>query len=175
MRNLFLIGYMGTGKSSVAKFLSEKYGWDVLEMDEMIVRQEGMSITDIFETHGEKHFRDIESNLIKEICLQENKVVSCGGGVVLRSQNVDVMKKNGIIVLLSASPETILERVRDDTNRPLLQGNKTVESLREMMEKRREKYENAADIMVQTDGKEIAEICHELIGKINMMGEYKDV
>ena len=171
MRNLFIIGYMGTGKSTVAKFLSEKHGWDLLEMDEMIVQQEGMSIADIFETHGEEHFRDIESNLIKDICLQENKVVSCGGGVVLRSQNVDAMKKSGIIVLLSASPETILERVKGDTNRPLLQGNKTIEYLREMMEKRREKYENAADIMVRTDGKEIVEICNELIEKINLMGE----
>ena len=104
MRNLFIIGYMGTGKSTVAKILSEKHGWDLLEMDEMIVQQEGMSIPDIFETHGEEHFRDIESNLIKDICLQENKVVSCGGGVVLRSQNVDAMKKSGIIVLLSANP-----------------------------------------------------------------------
>lgn len=171
MRNLFLIGYMGTGKSTVAKFLSEKHGWDVLEMDAMIVQQEGMSIADIFEIHGEEHFRDIESNLIKEICLQENKVVSCGGGVVLRSQNVDAMKRGGIIVLLLASPETIWERVKDDTNRPLLQGNKTIEYLREMMEKRRKKYENAADIMVHTDGKEMAEICNELIEKIKMMGE----
>lgn len=171
MRNLFIIGYMGTGKSTVAKYLSEKHGWDVLEIDEMIVQQEGMSIADIFKTHGEEHFRDIESSLIKDICLQKNKVVSCGGGVVLRSQNVDAMKKSGIIVLLSASPETILERVKDDTNRPLLQGNKTIGSLREMMEKRREKYENAADIIVRTDGKEIVEICNELIEKINLMGE----
>ena len=171
MRNLFIIGYMGTGKSTVAKILSEKHGWDLLEMDEMIVQQEGMSIPDIFETHGEEHFRDIESNLIKDICLQENKVVSCGGGVVLRSQNVDAMKKSGSIVLLSASPETILERVKDDTNRPLLQANKTIEYLREMMEKRREKYENAADIVIQTDGKKIADICNEICIKMKEIGD----
>ena len=171
MDNIFLIGYMGTGKSSVAKFLSTEHGWDVLEMDDMIVQRQGMSIADIFEKHGEEYFRDVESNLIKEICLQQNKVVSCGGGVVLREQNVDEMKKRGNIVLLSASPETILERVKDDTSRPLLQGNKTIEFLSEMMEKRREKYENAADVVIQTDGKQIAEICNEIVEKIKVMGE----
>ena len=171
MDNIFLIGYMGTGKSSVAKFLSTEHGWDVLEMDDMIVQRQGMSIADIFEKQGEEYFRDVESNLIKEICLQQNKVVSCGGGVVLREQNVDEMKKRGSIVLLSASPETILERVKDDTSRPLLQGNKTIEFLSEMMEKRREKYENAADVVIQTDGKQIAEICNEIVEKIKVMGE----
>ena len=169
MDNIFLIGYMGTGKSSVAKFLSTEHGWDVLEMDDMIVQRQGMSIADIFEKQGEEYFRDVESNLIKEICLQQNKVVSCGGGVVLREQNVDEMKKRGSIVLLSASPETILERVKDDTSRPLLQGNKTIEFLSEMMEKRREKYENAADVVIQTDGKQIAEICNEIVEKIKVM------
>ena len=171
MKNIFLIGYMGTGKSSVAKFLSNKWGWNVLEMDEMLVQQEGMSISDIFKTYGEEYFRDAESNLIQEICMQEDKVVSCGGGVVLRSQNVEMMKQGGTIVLLAASPETILERVKDDTTRPLLQGNMTIAFLSEMMEKRREKYEKAADVMVQTDGKQIAEICKEIIEKIKVMGE----
>ena len=171
MKNIFLIGYMGTGKSSVAKFLSNKWGWNVLEMDEMLVQQEGMSISDIFKTYGEEYFRDAESNLIQEICMQEDKVVSCGGGVVLRSQNVEMMKQGGTIVLLTASPETILERVKDDTTRPLLQGNMTIAFLSEMMEKRREKYEKAADVMVQTDGKQIAEICKEIIEKIKVMGE----
>ena len=166
MKNIFLIGYMGTGKSSVAAHMAEKYGMEVLEMDELIVRQEGMSISDIFAKQGEEYFRNVETVLLQDICRQENKVVSCGGGVVLRSQNVEMMKQGGTIVLLSARPETILERVKDDDSRPLLQGNKTAAYIREMMDKRRESYENAAEVVVWTDGKQIVDICREIFEQI---------
>jgi len=171
MKNIFLIGYMGTGKSTVAAYMAKQYGMEVLEMDEMIVERENMSISDIFAKYGEEYFRDIETKLLVEIQSQENKVVSCGGGVVLRAQNVEEMRKGGRIVLLSAEPATILERVKDDNSRPLLQGNKTVEFISEMMEKRREKYEGAADIIVQTDDKQIADICNEIYDKIKEMGD----
>ena len=121
MKNIFLIGYMGTGKSTVAAYMTKKHNMEVLEMDQMIVEREGMSISDIFEKHGEDYFRNVETKLLTEIQAQENKVVSCGGGVVLREQNVEIMKKGGYIVLLSAKPETILERVKDDNSRPFLQ------------------------------------------------------
>ena len=166
MKNTFLIGYMASGKSSVAAYMAEKYGMEVLEMDEMIADREGMSISDIFAKQGEEYFRNVETKILQEICLQENKVVSCGGGVVLRSDNVEMMKQRGTIVLLSARPETILERVKDDTSRPLLQGNKTVAYIREMMDKRRDYYENAAEVVVWTDGKQIAEICSEIFEQI---------
>lgn len=171
MKNIFLIGYMGSGKSSVATHMAKAYGMEVMEMDELIVRREGMSISDIFKKHGEEFFRDSESRLLQEICLQENKVVSCGGGVVLRSQNVEEMRKSGRIVLLSAKPDTILKRVKDDNSRPLLAGNKTLAFISDMMEKRREKYEGAADIIVQTDDKSVVSICEEMIERIKNMGE----
>lgn len=171
MKNIFLIGYMGTGKSTVAAYMAKQYGMEVLEMDEMIVERENMSISDIFAKYGEEYFRDIETKLLVEIQWQENKVVSCGGGVVLRKQNVEEMRKGGRIVLLSAEPATILDRVKDDNSRPLLQGNKTVEFISEMMEKRREKYEGAANIIVQTDGKQVADICNEIHDKIKEMGD----
>lgn len=171
MKNIFLIGYMGTGKSTVAAYMAKQYGMEVLEMDEMIVERENMSISDIFAKYGEEYFRDIETKLLVEIQWQENKVVSCGGGVVLRKQNVEEMRKGGRIVLLSAEPATILERVKDDNSRPLLQGNKTVEFISEMMEKRREKYEGAANIIVQTDGKQVADICNEIHDEIKEMGD----
>ena len=171
MKNIFLIGYMGTGKSTVAAYMAKQYGMEVLEMDEMIVERANMSISDIFAKYGEEYFRNIETKLLQEICLQENKVVSCGGGIVLRQQNVEEMRKGGKIVLLSAKAETILERVKDDDNRPLLRGNKNIASIQDMLEKRRPKYESAADIMIHTDAKEIAEICNEMIDKIKMMGE----
>ena len=108
---------------------------------------------------------------MQEICQQENKIVSCGGGVVLRKQNVEVMKKSGKIILLSANPETILKRVKDDNNRPLLQGNKTIDFISEMMEERREKYERAADVIIQTDDKLVVDICNEMIERIKEMEE----
>ena len=165
-KNIMLIGFMGTGKSTVATCLCKEYGMEIIEMDELIARREGMSIPDIFAKHGEEYFRDLETNLVIEIQSETNKVVSCGGGVVLRERNVEEMKKSGCIVLLTAEPATILERVKDDDNRPLLRGNKNVEFISEMMEKRRAKYEAAADVVIHTDGKEIDEICKEIITKV---------
>ena len=166
MRNIFLIGYMGTGKSTVAAYLHENCGMEVLEMDQEIVEREGMSISDVFATKGESYFRDVETNLLICIQSQENQVVSCGGGVVLREQNVELMKKSGQIILLTAQPETILERVKDDESRPLLKGNKNVAFIRDMMEKRRKKYESAADIIIETDGKDAKAICTEMFEKL---------
>ena len=170
MKNIFLIGYMGTGKSTVATYLSQEHDLGVMEMDEMIVQREGMSIPDIFKNHSEEYFREVETKILKEICMMTNNIVSCGGGVVLRSENVEEMKKSGTIVLLSASPETILERVKEDTSRPLLNGNKNVMFISEMLEKRRLKYEAAADIVVQTDDKRVSDICKEIFDKIERRG-----
>lgn len=166
MKNIFLIGFMGSGKSTVAAYLSNHFKMDIIEMDQMIAMREGMSIPDIFEQHGEEYFRDAETKLLFEIQSEDNKVVSCGGGVVLREQNVEVMKKGGLVVLLAAKPETILERVKDDDNRPLLRGNKNVAYISELMEKRRERYEYAADIVIWTDGKDLQNICEEIMSYV---------
>ena len=171
MKNVFLIGYMGTGKSTVAACMAKQYGMAVLEMDQIIEEREAMSISDIFAKRGEEYFREVETKLLIEIQSQENKVVSCGGGVALRDQNVEEMRKGGMIVLLSAIPETILERVKDDNSRPILKGNKTIAFISEMMEKRRLKYEGAADIIIHTDGKQIMDICCEINDKIKEMEE----
>src|SRR5699024_2282785 len=96
---------------------------------------------------------------------RSNAVISCGGGVALRERNVTEMKKNGRVVLLTAAPGTILERVKDDDNRPLLRGHKDVEYISGMMEERRPKYEAAADIIVSTDGKSALDICREIVLK----------
>lgn len=171
MKNIFLIGYMGTGKSTVAACMAKQYNMAVLEMDQMIVEREGMSISDIFAKYGEDYFRDVETKLLIEIQTQENKVVSCGGGVVLREKNVGEMRKGGNIVLLSARAETILERVKDDDSRPLLQGNKNIEFINNMLEKRRPKYESAADVVIETDGKQVSDICNEIFEQIRKIGE----
>lgn len=167
--NILLIGFMGCGKSTVSSFLCRMLAMDSVEMDAVIVQREGMSINDIFAKYGEEYFRNLETNLLIELSRKNQLVVSCGGGAALREINVQHMKNNGRVVLLTAKPETILERVKDNDDRPLLRGNKNVEFIGELMEKRRAKYEAAADIVISTDGKSVLEICQEMIGKLMEM------
>ena len=164
--NIFLIGFMGAGKSTISDYLKNALAMDVVEMDQCIVERQGMSISDIFETYGEEYFRELETNLLIEMQSQSNVVVSCGGGVPMRERNVVEMKKNGRVVLLTAKPETILNRVKDNHDRPLLEGNKNVSFIGDLMEKRREKYQAAADIVIETDGKDKLEICEELVHRL---------
>lgn len=166
MKNIFLIGFMGSGKSTISQMLSEKLKVKQAEMDEIIVQEQEMPITEIFKKFGEAHFRDIETDLVKRLRADNGIVVSCGGGAVLREENRKIMKEAGVIVLLTAKPETILERVKDDTNRPILNGNMNVEYITALMEKRRTCYEDAADIIVATDSKNVEEICEEILAKI---------
>ena len=164
--NIFLIGFMGAGKSTISDYLKNALAMDVVEMDQCIVERQGMSISDIFETYGEEYFRELETSLLVEMQSQTNVVVSCGGGVPMRERNVAEMKKNGRVVLLTAKPETILERVKDNHDRPLLENNKNVDFIGDLMEKRRVKYEAAADIVIETDGKSELEICEEMIHRL---------
>ena len=167
--NIVLIGFMGAGKSTISKYLSTMFAMEVIEMDQVIAQREGMSISDIFEVHGERYFRDAETDLLIEMQAQRNMVISCGGGTPMRECNVAEMKKNGRVVLLSAKPETIYERVKDSHDRPLIEDNKNVPFISELMEKRREKYTAAADIVIQTDGKNELQICEELIWRLMEM------
>lgn len=164
--NILLIGFMGCGKSTVSSFLCKMLAMDSVEMDAVIVEREGMSINDIFAQYGEEYFRNLETNLLIELSRKNQLVVSCGGGAALRDVNVQHMKTNGRVVLLTAKPETILERVKDNDDRPLLRGNKNVEFIGDLMEKRRAKYEAAADIVISTDDKSVLEICQEMIRKL---------
>ena len=153
--NIFLIGFMGAGKSTVARTLGEWFDMEIVEMDELISDRQRMSIPEIFEKHGEEYFRNLETNLLIELQKTSRTIISCGGGAAMRSQNVSEMKKNGYVVLLTATPKTILERVKENDDRPLLKNHKNVEYIAELMEKRREKYETAADLIVQTDKKNV--------------------
>lgn len=164
--NIVLIGFMGAGKSTISDYLSTCFAMKVVEMDQEIVEREGMSISDIFEVYGEEYFRNAETNLLKEMQAKRNVVISCGGGTPMREVNVQEMKKNGRVVLLTAKPETILERVKDSHDRPLLENNKSVEFIEELMLKRREKYIAAADVIIETDNKTELEICEELVNSL---------
>ena len=169
--NIFLIGFMGAGKSTISAVLRDALAMDVVEMDQVIAEQQGMSISEIFETYGEEYFRNLETQLLIDMQSKQNVIISCGGGVAMRERNVAEMKKNGKVVLLKADPQTILDRVKDSDERPLLNGHKNVEYIADLMEARRAKYEAAADIVVQTDGKSALEICEEMIHKLRSADE----
>ena len=171
--NIVLIGFMGAGKTSISEYLKTLFAMDVIEMDQIIAEREGMSIPDIFEVHGEQYFRDLETNLLIEMQSRKNVVISCGGGTPLRECNVVEMKKNGRVVLLTASPETIFDIVKDSHDRPVIENNKNVPFIADLMEKRRAKYEAAADIIINTDGKSLIEVCEELVQQLLAMDENK--
>lgn len=164
--NIYLIGFMGTGKSTIARYLNTVYGMETIEMDQIIAQRQKMSISDIFKIYGEEYFRELETGLLSEMQMKKNMVVSCGGGTPVRRRNVEEMKKNGKIVLLTASPETILERVKNSHDRPLLENNKTVSYISGLMEQRREIYEAAADIVICTDDRSKKQICDEIMEKL---------
>ncbi|MEE8886457.1 MAG: shikimate kinase [Eubacteriales bacterium] len=164
--NIYLIGFMGCGKSSAASYLHRKYGMPVVEMDQQIVDEAGMKISEIFEKKGEESFRAMETDLLRRLSGVKNTVISCGGGAAMRGENVRLMREGGKIVLLTAEPETILERVKNDTGRPLLDGHKNVADIREMMEKRRPAYEAAADVTIATDDRTEAEIAQAILDAV---------
>lgn len=161
--NLFLIGFMGTGKSTVAAELNRLLLRPVLEMDAEIERQQGMSIPEIFSRYGEAWFRDLETRLLVEVQKGQKRIISCGGGVAMRKKNVCEMKKSGVVILLTALPETILARVQDDNNRPLLKNRKNTADIAALMASRNAAYTDAADLTIATDGKTAAQIAQEIL------------
>ena len=166
MENLFLIGFMGAGKSSVSQALGRMLDREVVEMDQRIAQQEGMTIPEIFAQKGEPYFRACETALLESFAQGDPRIISCGGGVPMREENVAAMRRCGTVVLLTARPEVILDRVKDSDERPLLQGHKDVPYISGLMEQRRPKYEAAADITVDTSSLTIEEVCREVLRQI---------
>jgi len=162
--NIVLIGYRGTGKSSVGKLLSAILDMELVEMDRLIVRKAGLSIPEIVKRSGWEVFRDIESEVAKEILQKDNCVIDSGGGVVLREENVECLKTNGLVFWLKAGKETIVARIKDSEERPSLTGTKSfVEEVEEVLKAREPLYQAAADWMIETDKKSVEEITAELV------------
>ncbi len=148
---IYLIGFMGVGKSTVGKGLSERLEYELIDTDELIEEKEGLSISSIFEKKGEDYFRELETDTIKELSSSDNIVVSCGGGIIKNEENVKLMKDSGRVILLTASPESIYERVKDSTNRPLLEGRKSVEGINDLLLERKMLYDRAYTDKVSAD------------------------
>lgn len=162
-KHIYLIGFMGTGKSTVSRKLKSLMKVNEIDMDEAIVHENGMSINEMFEQFGEWYFREKETEMLHKLVKYQPAIISCGGGTVLKKKNVDLMKDSGIIILLTAAPETIYERVKNGRERPILNGHMNVEYIAELMEKRREAYETACDVKVSTDGKTPEKIAKEIM------------
>lgn len=165
MRNIVLIGFMGTGKTEVGKVLSQKLGLSLVDSDHEIEKGQGMTIREIFKVYGEEGFRDRESEVIRNLSDAENVVIATGGGVVLRQENMENLRKKGVIVCLTASAHGILERTKHDSERPLLQVSDPLQRIRELLDVRGPLYERA-DILIDTEGKSPLEAAEEIIDRI---------
>jgi shikimate kinase len=150
--NIVLIGYRGTGKSTVAKILGQRLGRTVISTDAAIVKEAGQPIPQIVEQFGWDHFRGLETQMCQKLTGQENLVIDTGGGLVLKEENVKILKANGKIFWLTAEVATIASRISGDTQRPSLSGTKSfVEEIEEILEIRKPHYQAAADIIIPTD------------------------
>jgi shikimate kinase len=165
MGNIVLTGFMGTGKTAVGRELSRLLNMKLVDVDTEIEKYEQMTINEIFKQFGELRFREIETEMIRELSERKDVIISTGGGAVLRQENVDILRKEGIIVCLMATPETILKRTSHSSHRPLLQVEDPFGKIKELLDFRRPFYEKA-DIMIDTDGKTPRQIAEEIIGKI---------
>ncbi len=150
--NIALIGFMGTGKTTIGKTLAKKLGKTFVEVDALIEQKAGKSIADIFKDDGEIAFRQLEIDVTKEIAEKDNQVIACGGGIVLNRINIDRLKKNAVIVLLTVSFDVIEKRVSAGSRiRPLLEGSPDrSKTIRELMEFRQPFYDRAADIKINS-------------------------
>jgi shikimate kinase len=157
---------MATGKSTIGEILAKKIGYGFIDTDEEIEHQENRTIKRIFETDGESYFRIIEAQLIKDISNLQNQVIACGGGLVLNHENVTKLKKNSIMVLLTTTPTEILNRVKKDQTRPLLNVDDKLNEIKRILKKRNPIYEKIADKKVDTTNllpDEVVEIIFESI------------
>ncbi len=149
--NIVLIGYRGTGKSTVGKVLAKKLSRLLIPMDKLIVKKAGIGIPEIVEKHGWDYFRDLESDVAAEVSKMDNCIIDCGGGVILRDENVKNLKQNGICFLLIADIDTIISRIQGDANRPALkEGMSFKEEQEKVLKEREPKYKAAADVEIDT-------------------------
>jgi shikimate kinase len=165
-RNVVLVGFMATGKTEVGKIVSKRLARTFVDIDDDIIKDTGMNIGNIFETYGEEFFRDLESHAIQKRCEMTNLVIATGGGSLLRVENVESLKRTGILICLTASPEEILRRVGDERHRPLLNVADKLSTIRGLMDQRKRSYA-CADIMIDTEGRSPHETAEQIILRLS--------
>jgi len=165
LRNIVLVGFMGSGKTRIGRELAKQTGCPQLDTDDMIEKAAGMPVSRIFSLEGEQSFRDRETELLETLVAdaEEGKIYSAGGGIILREKNRRLLKQLGTVVLLNAEPETVLERIGGDTSRPLLQVEDKLAKAKQMLDSRQAAYLDSADFSVQTDYRAPAMIAGEIL------------
>ncbi len=158
-QNIILIGYMGSGKTSVGKVLAKRLSYRFYDTDELLEQKAEDTISQIFSVHGEEYFRNLETKLLEELSLDMNEtVLSTGGGLPLRKQNAELLKEMGYIVFLKATKQTTMNRLQGDITRPLLQGDDLEKKVEQMLALRTPIYEKIAHRIVKTDGESVNDI-----------------
>ena len=150
-KNIVLCGFMGSGKSTIGRLLSEKMGMRFIDTDTYIEQKEGMTISEIFAQRGEEYFRELELKVCKELSGLRATVISTGGGTLLKDANVKELKKSGMVFLLNVSSNTVLQRLKNDTSRPLLQRDDKEKAVKMMLSQRIPLYNRAADYVIDAE------------------------
>lgn len=165
--NIVLIGMRGSGKSTIGKRLAQKLQKTFIETDTIIEIKQRLTVRQIVKKFGWKYFRDIESDVAREVARFENAVIATGGGLVIRAQNVHFLKKNGFFIHLTANIDTLIARIGKDPNRPSLTGNKSVFGDMEEIGRLREKfYQDAADEIIENDKTHVEEVVEIIINTL---------
>ncbi|MBQ8668675.1 shikimate kinase [bacterium] len=163
MKTIVLTGMMGAGKTTLAEVLAQKLNIKYIDIDTLIESNEGKKIADIFTQNGETYFRKIEKETIKQITTPTDLVISLGGGALENKDTRDLLLTNTTVIYLKTSPEIIFERIKNNTSRPLLCGNMSVEKIKEILEKREANYQSAT-LTITTDNKTPEQIADEITG-----------
>ena len=162
--NIVLIGYRGTGKSTVGKLLAARLGRELVSTDAEIVKRAQRTIPEIVAQEGWDYFRNLESDICREIASRDQLVIDTGGGAILLAQNVEVLKKNGTVFWLTASVETIAKRIGGDNQRPSLTGTKSfVDEIQDVLRERTPKYQAAADHTIATDNRSVNQLVDTIL------------
>ena len=170
-KHIVLEGFMGSGKSTIGIRLSYKIAMTVIDTDKLIEREQQKNISDIFAEDGEEAFRRMETECLKNLAKQGyGQIISLGGGVPVRRENREILKTLGMVVYLKAKPETIYARVKNDTSRPLLQCNDPLARIRELMAARESMYEEAADVVINTDTLTVEQVLTEIAREAEKRG-----
>ena len=171
-RNLVLIGFMGCGKTTIGKNLSKLTDYNFIDMDFEIEKRAGMKISGIFEKYGEQEFRNMESALCAELSNADGCIIATGGGVVKSDSNIEMLKRNGTVLYIKASPEQIYRNLKKDKSRPLLNVDNKMQRIIELMEERKPLYDKRSDITVEITGlnsQEAAKIIKDILERKNML------
>ncbi|MFJ7185366.1 shikimate kinase [Lysinibacillus xylanilyticus] len=167
MRKIYLVGFMGSGKSALGRRLSYLLKMPYYDMDHEIVRQQGMTIPQIFEKYGEARFREIETEFLKKF-RDEACIISTGGGVAISAENRKIMRRSGLVFFLDATFEDIYKRIQHDPNRPIVQSS-TKEELEKLYHYRRRFYRETGHIQVLTEGRTLRHILEYLVFQVKRL------